>query len=252
MIRGTTPTIKLKFPFEVASITQIRVYFMQGSQTVLVKDEESCVFEDDTVSIPLSEEETFEFSAKKRCEIKCRFATGGVVGGMISKFIDVYDTGSNERFDPIPPTPPTPPTPPYEPVYYALPADTAIYTLILEVAPVRHWVYTSKPTRLVIIDDAVTGYTRFYSVSTEPFILMMVYSTSSVAPEISYEEDPEGDPPTWEYEPNARVVGGTTYYVFSAGTPSDGIAELNPSIPVVEDSATDKHAIHYTYGVETD
>lgn len=96
MTRGTTPTIKIKFPFAVASITQIRVYFMQGSETVLVKEETDCSFEDDTVSVPLTEEETFMFSPKKRCEIRCRFATGGVVGGIISQFIDVYDTGSEE------------------------------------------------------------------------------------------------------------------------------------------------------------
>lgn len=97
MIRGTTPTIILKFPFEVASITQIRVYFMQGNDTVLTKEETDCVFDDDTVSITLTEAETFMFSPKKRCEIKCRFATGGVVGGTISKFVDVYDTGDPEE-----------------------------------------------------------------------------------------------------------------------------------------------------------
>lgn len=96
MVRGTTPTIKLKFPFETSAITQIRVYFMQGSETVLVKEETDCVFEDNYVSITLTEEETFMFSPKKRCEVKCRFATQGVVGGTIARFIDVYDTGDPE------------------------------------------------------------------------------------------------------------------------------------------------------------
>lgn len=97
MIRGTTPTIILKFPFEVASITQIRVYFMQGNDTVLCKEETDCTFDGYNVSITLTEEETYKFSPKKRCEIKCRFATGGTVGGILSEFIDVYDTGDPEE-----------------------------------------------------------------------------------------------------------------------------------------------------------
>ena len=96
MIRGTTPRIIYKFPFDVASITQIRIYFTQGNRTIIVKDESDCTFEDNTVSVTLTEEETFKFSAKKRIDVNARFATGGVVGGTIHKYIDVYDTGSEE------------------------------------------------------------------------------------------------------------------------------------------------------------
>lgn len=98
MIRGTTPTINIKFPVAVSTITKIRIYFKQGSETVLVKDEDDCTFDGYIVSTTLSEEETYKFTSKKRVEINARFAlTSGKVGGMLSKYVDVYDTGDPEE-----------------------------------------------------------------------------------------------------------------------------------------------------------
>ena len=94
MIRGTTPTITFNFPFAVSGIAKMRIYFMQGNETLLTKDEDDCTFNDQAVSVTLTQQETYSFSAKKRLETKSRFMLfDGTVGGTKSKFIDVEDTG---------------------------------------------------------------------------------------------------------------------------------------------------------------
>ena len=98
MIRGTTPTIKLRFPIEVSNITKIRIYFKQGSETLYVKDEDDCTFDGYDVLLRLTEDETYQLSPKKRVEITARFyLSTGAVGGMVPKYIDVYDTGEPEE-----------------------------------------------------------------------------------------------------------------------------------------------------------
>lgn len=94
MIRGTTPTITYNFPFAVSSILKFRMYFLQGNDTILTKDEDDCTFSGQTVSVTLTQEETYAFSAKKRVETKSRYLlSNGKVGGTKGQFIDVEDTG---------------------------------------------------------------------------------------------------------------------------------------------------------------
>ena len=94
MIRGTTPTITCTFPYAVSSLSAIRIYFIQGNETLLTKKETDCTFNGYNASVTLTEEETFLFTAKKRLEIKVRYLkTDGNVCGTRSKFVDVYDTG---------------------------------------------------------------------------------------------------------------------------------------------------------------
>lgn len=96
MIRGTTPTITYTFPFAVSGIVKFRMYFMQGTETLLTRTEEDCTFDGYTVSTVLTQEETYAFSAKKRLEIKCRFLKNDdTVDGTKSKFFDVEDTGGS-------------------------------------------------------------------------------------------------------------------------------------------------------------
>ena len=98
MIRGTTPTITYNFPFAASDISKIRIYFLQGTDTLLTKDETDCNFSGQSVSVVLSEAETFSFTAKKRLETKSRFLlSNGTVGGTKSKFIDVEETGGTEE-----------------------------------------------------------------------------------------------------------------------------------------------------------
>ncbi len=94
MIRGTTPTITYNFPFSVSDITKFRMYFMQGSETVLTKTEDDCTFSGQAVSTTLTQQETYNFSSKKRLETKARYLlSDGKVGATTAKFIAVEDTG---------------------------------------------------------------------------------------------------------------------------------------------------------------
>ena len=94
MRRGTTPTITYNFPFAVSSIDKIRIYFLQGKDTIITKDEDDCTMDGQAVSVILTEEETYMFNAKKRVETKSRFLlSNGTVGGTKGKYIDVEETG---------------------------------------------------------------------------------------------------------------------------------------------------------------
>lgn len=98
MIRGTTPTITYNFPFAVSGIDKIRIYFIQGNETLITKTENDCTFDGQAVSVTLSEEETYSFSAKKRLETKSRFLlSSGTVGGTKPKFIDIEETGGDKE-----------------------------------------------------------------------------------------------------------------------------------------------------------
>lgn len=98
MIRGTTPTITYNFPFSVSTIEKFRMYFIQGNETILTKDEDDCTFSGQNVSVTLTQNETYLFSAKKRVETKSRFLlSDGSVGGTKGKFFDVEETGGTEE-----------------------------------------------------------------------------------------------------------------------------------------------------------
>ena len=98
MIRGTTPTITYNFPFAVSSIDKIRIYFLQGKDTIITKNEGDCTMSDQSVSVTLTEEETYMFNAKKRVETKSRFLlSNGTVGGTKGKYIDVEETGGEKE-----------------------------------------------------------------------------------------------------------------------------------------------------------
>ena len=98
MIRGTTPTITYTFPFSVSNISKIRIYFLQGKDTIITKGEDDCTMSNQSVSVTLTEEETYMFNAKKRVETKTRFLrTNGVVGGTKGQFIDVEETGGEKE-----------------------------------------------------------------------------------------------------------------------------------------------------------
>ena len=98
MIRGTTVPVKLKFPEEINDIEKIRVYFMQGSETIVTKEEDDCTIEGNIVTTELSQEETYDLTSKKRLQVTCRFMTSdGSVGGSKPVYFDVYDSGGEEE-----------------------------------------------------------------------------------------------------------------------------------------------------------
>jgi hypothetical protein len=58
MIRGTTPTIKFVFPFEVSNITKFSMYFMQGKDAIITRTEDDLTFSGNDVYALLTQEET--------------------------------------------------------------------------------------------------------------------------------------------------------------------------------------------------
>lgn len=99
VIRGTTPTIFYRFPFDTSGIEKIRIYFLQGNETLITKTEDECLMNGNVVSVTLTESETYSMSIKKRLETKARFLLGesDKVCGTKSVFIDVEDTGGEEE-----------------------------------------------------------------------------------------------------------------------------------------------------------
>lgn len=98
MIRGTTVPVRLRFPAEITDIEQIRIYFMQGSETIVTKEEDDCTIESNIVTTELSQEETYELTSKKRLQVTCRYMTSdGSVGGTKPKFFDIYESGGEEE-----------------------------------------------------------------------------------------------------------------------------------------------------------
>lgn len=97
MIRGTTPTIVYSFPIDVSGITKLRIYFMQGSEPVIIKDETDCEYGENKILVRLTEEDTLMLTAKKRLEIRIRFVLNNeTVVGTKSQFLDISDTGNDE------------------------------------------------------------------------------------------------------------------------------------------------------------
>ena len=97
MYRGTTPTHNFTIPMECSLIKEIRVYYKQDDEVILVKENTGCCFEDCTISVTLTQEETFLFNCKKNVKIQLRVLTTGGQS-LISKpiVVDVGECFSNE------------------------------------------------------------------------------------------------------------------------------------------------------------
>ncbi|MGN0138268.1 MAG: hypothetical protein ACI381_06665 [Candidatus Methanomethylophilaceae archaeon] len=83
MIQGTTPIIRLKFPFSPRLLAEIEVSFIAGTSrdahVVLSK-----VFDpgnaEESVDIPLTQEETRLMEGLTVIEVRAKTLTGGVIG----------------------------------------------------------------------------------------------------------------------------------------------------------------------------
>ena len=72
---GTTPEFTYKLPFETNFIKSAEITFAQGGNIVVRKTTEDCKFETDTISISLTQEESFLFKCHEFCEIQLRVLT---------------------------------------------------------------------------------------------------------------------------------------------------------------------------------
>jgi hypothetical protein len=85
MQKGTTPTHTFTLPFDASSMAKVRVIYSQNDRRILVKD--NCTVSGATVTVQLSQADTYLFDHKKPVEIQLRLLThgGGVMNSEIYK-----------------------------------------------------------------------------------------------------------------------------------------------------------------------
>ena len=75
MIRGTTPTHSFKCPFDLSTISKLRIIYRQGDTNILIKTLEDCTLNGNEISCKLSQEETLKFDCRKMVKIQLRVVT---------------------------------------------------------------------------------------------------------------------------------------------------------------------------------
>ena len=75
MIRGTTPTHTFELPFDVSLIKEAKIIYSQSDTQVLCKKAAECEMQGNTITVTLSQEETFKFDCKKMVQIQVRILT---------------------------------------------------------------------------------------------------------------------------------------------------------------------------------
>lgn len=97
MIRGTTPTHIFRLPFDTSLIDEVRIIYSQNDEQILVKETVDCNLDGNTISVTLTQEDTFKFDCKKCVQIQVRVLTarGEALASKI-KHIDVEKCLDNE------------------------------------------------------------------------------------------------------------------------------------------------------------
>ena len=72
---GTTPTHTFIFPFETSLIKELKITYAQKKKTVLVKYLDDCEISQNSVSVPLTQEDTFLFAENVNVEVQARVLT---------------------------------------------------------------------------------------------------------------------------------------------------------------------------------
>lgn len=97
MIRGTTPTHNYRIPFETSGLKEVRIIYSQNDEQILVKETADCNLDGNTISVTLTQEDTFKFDCQKCVQIQLRVSTaGGQVLASKIKHIDVEKCLDNE------------------------------------------------------------------------------------------------------------------------------------------------------------
>jgi hypothetical protein len=91
MIRGTTPTHEFTIPFEVSLIDDLRISYAQSDKEILVKTKGDCTLEGNTITVTLSQEETFLFDCSKNVMLQVRVLTTS--GNVLSSDIITLSVG---------------------------------------------------------------------------------------------------------------------------------------------------------------
>lgn len=72
MIRGTTPTIIFKLPFEVSIINKIYITFSQFKEEIFTVDKEGCILSENEVSVHLTQTQTLSLTHNREVEMQIR------------------------------------------------------------------------------------------------------------------------------------------------------------------------------------
>lgn len=72
MMQGTTPTHTFELPFDASTFKTVRVIYSQDDAPALVKTDGEVKISGSTISVQLTQEDTFKFSTDKRVRIQIR------------------------------------------------------------------------------------------------------------------------------------------------------------------------------------
>jgi hypothetical protein len=75
MIRGTTPTHTFNIPFDTSLVDEVKITYAQDNVVVLEKHTSDCILDDATISVTLTQEDTFLFDCKKSVQVQLRILT---------------------------------------------------------------------------------------------------------------------------------------------------------------------------------
>lgn len=79
-VRGTTPTITFRLPFQTDQIRDVEIYFAQKN-FLFQKDTEDCSFEENRITVTLSQEETMQLNEGLSLRLQARIVfTNGAIG----------------------------------------------------------------------------------------------------------------------------------------------------------------------------
>lgn len=74
---GGTPTHKFVLPFSVAEIDEVEITYQQNEEVILQKYKNDCELDGKTISVTLTQDETFKFSHEEHADIQMRVLTKG-------------------------------------------------------------------------------------------------------------------------------------------------------------------------------
>ena len=77
MIKGTTPLHTFSLPFGTETIKTVQITYAQNGVVMITKSNDDCDFGENTVSVKLTQEDTFKFIEGACVEIQIRVLTAG-------------------------------------------------------------------------------------------------------------------------------------------------------------------------------
>ena len=77
MFKGTTPTHTFNVSIDTSLIKEVKITYSQKDKDVLIKRTKDCTIDEGTISIRLSQEDTFLFEGNTMVMIQLRVLTSG-------------------------------------------------------------------------------------------------------------------------------------------------------------------------------